>query len=195
MLSTKEVARFIGVNEKMVYSLVAEKGLPATKITGKWLFPRHLVEQWIEANTINFPDTPAPPRPGEGLLIAQTMAFGTLSISELIRAYTSRSERYSLLQIGIFSNKWMQYAVLTSLAILLAIIYVPFLQAIFNTVALSWTEWRVMVPLILLPAVATEITKVFLRMPRLQGWLHPMAAPTMLGYANPRPEEPQVAVE
>ena len=69
MLSTKEVARFIGVNEKMVYSLVAEKGLPATKITGKWLFPRHLEEQWIEANTINFPDTPAPMRPGEGLLI------------------------------------------------------------------------------------------------------------------------------
>lgn len=68
MLSTKEVAQFIGVNEKMVYSLVAEKGLPATKITGKWLFPRHLVEHWIEANTINFPDTPAP-GPSEGLLI------------------------------------------------------------------------------------------------------------------------------
>ncbi len=69
MLSTKEVAAFIGVNEKMVYSLVSEKGLPATKITGKWLFPRHLVEQWIEANTINYPDPPAAPSSGEGLLI------------------------------------------------------------------------------------------------------------------------------
>ncbi|MBW1775647.1 MAG: helix-turn-helix domain-containing protein, partial [Deltaproteobacteria bacterium] len=39
-MGTKEVARFLGVNEKMVYSLVSEKGLPATKITGKWLFPR-----------------------------------------------------------------------------------------------------------------------------------------------------------
>jgi len=58
MLSTKEVARFLGVNEKMVYTLVAEKGLPASKVIGKWIFPQHLVEQWIENNTTNFPETP-----------------------------------------------------------------------------------------------------------------------------------------
>ena len=69
LLSTKEVARFLGVNEKMVYTLVAEKSLPATKITGKWLFPKHLVEQWIEANTINYPDPPRHLPPYEGLLI------------------------------------------------------------------------------------------------------------------------------
>ena len=57
LLSTKEVARLLNVNEKMVYTLVAEKGLPASKITGKWLFPRHLVEQWVETQTINYPDT------------------------------------------------------------------------------------------------------------------------------------------
>jgi excisionase family DNA binding protein len=69
LLSTKEVAQFLGVNEKMVYTLVAEKGLPATKITGKWLFPRQLVEQWIEANTINYPEPPRRLPPYEGLLI------------------------------------------------------------------------------------------------------------------------------
>ena len=58
-LSTKEVAAFLDVNEKMVYTLVAEKGLPASKITGKWLFPLKLVEQWVEANTINYPSTKA----------------------------------------------------------------------------------------------------------------------------------------
>ena len=57
LLSTKEVAKFLGINEKMVYSLVSEKGLPATKVTGKWLFPQHLVEQWIEARTINYPES------------------------------------------------------------------------------------------------------------------------------------------
>lgn len=57
LLSTKEVAQLLDVNEKMVYSLIAEKHLPATKITGKWLFPRHLVEQWIENSTINRPIT------------------------------------------------------------------------------------------------------------------------------------------
>jgi excisionase family DNA binding protein len=69
LLSTKEVAEFLNVNEKMVYSLVSEKGLPATKITGKWLFPRHLVEQWVEANTINYPDNGVRLPPYNGLLI------------------------------------------------------------------------------------------------------------------------------
>ena len=69
LLSTKEVAQFLGVNEKMVYTLVAEKSLPATKITGKWLFPKHLVEQWVEANTINYPEPPRRLPPYEGLLI------------------------------------------------------------------------------------------------------------------------------
>ena len=69
LLSTKEVAEFLNVNEKMVYTLVSEKGLPATKITGKWLFPRHLVEQWVETNTINYPDNGYRLPPYDGLLI------------------------------------------------------------------------------------------------------------------------------
>lgn len=69
LLSTKEVAQLLDINEKMVYNLVAEKGLPATKITGKWLFPRHLVEQWIETNTINYPKPSTFLPPYQGLLI------------------------------------------------------------------------------------------------------------------------------
>ncbi|MBW2605756.1 MAG: helix-turn-helix transcriptional regulator [Deltaproteobacteria bacterium] len=68
-LSTKEVAQFLGVNEKMVYTLISEKGLPATKITGKWLFPRYLVEQWLENETINYPKPADPLPPYNGLLI------------------------------------------------------------------------------------------------------------------------------
>jgi putative molybdopterin biosynthesis protein len=69
LLSTREVAQFLNINEKMVYTLIAEKGLPATKVTGKWLFPRHLVEQWVENETINFPKTRDPLPPYHGLLI------------------------------------------------------------------------------------------------------------------------------
>ncbi len=54
-ISTREVADLLKVNEKMIYSLVSEKGLPATKITGKWLFPRRLVEEWLELNIVNPP--------------------------------------------------------------------------------------------------------------------------------------------
>ncbi len=94
---------------------------------------------------------------------ARTMAFATLSISELLRAYTSRSERYSLWAIGVFSNKWMQWAVLTSLVILLAIIYVPFLDPVFGTAFLTAQDWLVMLPLILVPSAAAEVNKWVLR--------------------------------
>ena len=69
LLSTKEVARFLNINEKMVYTLVSDKGLPATKITGKWLFPQHLVEQWIEANTLNYPESNLESLTYQGLLV------------------------------------------------------------------------------------------------------------------------------
>ena len=69
LLNTREVARFLDINEKMVYSLISEKGLPATKATGKWLFPRHLVEQWLENQTINYPKSSHPLPPYHGLLI------------------------------------------------------------------------------------------------------------------------------
>jgi len=68
-LSTKLVAELLDVNEKMIYTLVAEKGLPATKVTGKWLFPRHLVEQWLENQTINYPEPSGPLPPCHGLLL------------------------------------------------------------------------------------------------------------------------------
>lgn len=69
LLSTKEVAKYLNVNEKMVYTLVSDKGLPATKITGKWLFPQHLVDQWIEAHTDNYPKSRIQLPPYQGLLI------------------------------------------------------------------------------------------------------------------------------
>jgi excisionase family DNA binding protein len=67
-LSTKEVAELLDVNEKMIYSLVSEKGLPATKVTGKWLFPRRMVEQWLESHIINYPRSARLPS-SHGLLI------------------------------------------------------------------------------------------------------------------------------
>jgi len=94
---------------------------------------------------------------------AQTMAFATLSISELLRAYSARSERYFIHKVGIFSNKFMQYAVLTSFLILMAIIYIPFLDPIFNTTFLTLKDWLIMLPFIFLPAFVSELTKLNLR--------------------------------
>ncbi len=95
---------------------------------------------------------------------AETMAFITLSLCELFRAYTVRSEHASLFRIGVFSNKWMQYAVGFSIALLLLVCTVPFLQGIFNTHFMSLREWSVVLTLALIPAVSEEVTKFFLRL-------------------------------
>jgi len=94
---------------------------------------------------------------------AETMAFITLSFAELFRAYTVRSERASIFQLGVFSNKWMQYAVGASVSLLLLVCLVPFLQDIFNTHWMSGLEWATVLGLGIIPAIAEEITKFFLR--------------------------------
>jgi putative molybdopterin biosynthesis protein len=50
MMSTKEVARYLGVHEKQVYALVKTKRIPSTRITGKWVFPKKLIDEWIETH-------------------------------------------------------------------------------------------------------------------------------------------------
>jgi Ca2+-transporting ATPase len=101
---------------------------------------------------------------GVDVQTAETMAFATLSLCELFRAYTVRSERASIFRIGLFSNRYMQYAVGLSIALLILVCAVPFLQPIFNTHFLSLQEWAIVVGLALIPATAEEITKFFLRM-------------------------------
>ena len=90
---------------------------------------------------------------------AETMAFLTLSASELLRAFTARSERYPIFKIGLFSNKWMNRAVLSSFVLLLAVVYIPFLNPIFKTTPLGWSEWSLILPLFLIPSIVAEITK------------------------------------
>ncbi len=69
LFNTRELAEFLNINEKMVYSLISDKGLPATKVTGKWLFPRHMVELWLERETINVPKGMAGPSTYPGLVV------------------------------------------------------------------------------------------------------------------------------
>jgi P-type Ca2+ transporter type 2C len=101
---------------------------------------------------------------GVDVQTAETMAFVTLSLCELFRAYTVRSEYASIFRIGFFSNRYMQLAVGLSIVLLLLVCALPPLQQVFNTHFLSPNEWSVVFGLSLVPAVAEEITKVFLRL-------------------------------
>ncbi len=47
MMTTSEVARYLRIKERKVYDLVAKRAIPCTRVTGKWLFPRTLVDRWL----------------------------------------------------------------------------------------------------------------------------------------------------
>jgi Ca2+-transporting ATPase len=70
----------------------------------------------------------------------QTMAFTTLTLSQMGNALAIRSERHSLFTLGLLSNKALLGAVLLTFALQLAVVYLPFLQGIFKTTALSPTD-------------------------------------------------------
>jgi len=50
MMNTKGVASYLGIHEKQVYALIKSKKIPSTRVTGKWVFPRKLIDDWIESN-------------------------------------------------------------------------------------------------------------------------------------------------
>jgi Ca2+-transporting ATPase len=71
---------------------------------------------------------------------AQTMALTTLVLLHLLTVFNARSDERSAFA-ELFSNKWLWYALLLSLALQAAVLYVPFLQQAFSTAALSGRDW------------------------------------------------------
>jgi len=100
--------------------------------------------------------------PGQ-LEAAQTIAFVTLCTSELIRAFTARSEYHSIFSIGVFSNRWMVWAVGASFLLVLMVVYVPFLRPFFDTVPLTPDDWLFMLPFFFASPIAMELVKVYFR--------------------------------
>jgi Ca2+-transporting ATPase len=71
---------------------------------------------------------------------AQTMAFTTLMMFQLVNVFNARSDEYSAFR-GLFRNTWLWLAVGLSLLLQVAVIYVPFLQQAFSTTSLSGLDW------------------------------------------------------
>jgi excisionase family DNA binding protein len=47
-MNVRDVARYLGINEKKVYFLAKTKKIPCTRVTGKWTFPKQLIDRWID---------------------------------------------------------------------------------------------------------------------------------------------------
>jgi len=75
------------------------------------------------------------------LILARTAAFATLVFSQLFHVFDCKSERYSVFEVGVFSNIYLVLAVTCSVLMELAVIYLPSLQPIFKTQALNLYNW------------------------------------------------------
>ena len=98
-----------------------------------------------------------------GIAHWQTMVFTILCFSQMGNVLAVRSEHDSLFSLGLFTNKPLLGAVVLTVALQIATIYVPFLNPVFKTAPLSPTELFITVMLSSLVLIATEIVKYFRR--------------------------------
>jgi Ca2+-transporting ATPase len=94
----------------------------------------------------------------------QTMVFTVLALSQMGNALSVRSDRESLFKIGLRTNMSLLWAVLLTVVLQLAVIYVPFMQRIFGTEALSLGELGISVALSAIVFVAIELAKLVQRL-------------------------------
>jgi P-type Ca2+ transporter type 2C len=114
-------------------------------ITGRMWLGILQVGAIVAAGTLAVLDASLPGGLIEGhgdMRYAQTMAFTTLVFFSLFTVFNARSDERSAFS-DLFSNLWLWGAVLFSLALQVAVIYVPFLQQAFSTVALGARDWLV----------------------------------------------------
>jgi P-type Ca2+ transporter type 2C len=94
---------------------------------------------------------------------AQTMVLCTMVLFELFTALACRSEIHSFFKLGPLSNKWLIYANLSSLALLLGVLYIPPLMGPFHVVHMGPEDWIWIVPISLSGFVIVEIVKLIYR--------------------------------
>ncbi|MGI6526603.1 MAG: cation-translocating P-type ATPase [Caldicoprobacterales bacterium] len=95
-----------------------------------------------------------------GIDMGRTYALVTLISSELLRAYSARSEKLPVWKLGVFSNRNMNLAAVVSFGLLLVIMFIPVLRDIFNVELFNFWDWDFAIIMAVLPLVFGELTKV-----------------------------------
>jgi Ca2+-transporting ATPase len=100
---------------------------------------------------------------GRGMIEAQGLCFLTLVLIQFFKAYNFRSDKHSIFKIGFFRNKWLNLAICWETALLLVIVYTPFLQEPFHTFSLSAVDWAIVILLAGSIFPVLEISKAVIR--------------------------------
>ena len=97
----------------------------------------------------------------EGIAAGRTAAFATLAFSQLFFSFGCRSERYTMPELGLFSNRWLIVAIALSSLCQLAVLGVPFLQPFFKVTPLPFVwQWLLVLALALSPVTVVETLKL-----------------------------------
>ena len=98
-----------------------------------------------------------------GETIARTMCFLALILGELLRAYSNRSEKRSIFGMNLLSNSFLNKCVVASLVFLVVVIYVPFLNPVFETAPLTLTQVSEAIGFAIVPTLGGELAKLITR--------------------------------
>ena len=92
---------------------------------------------------------------------AETAAFLTICISELYRAFSSRSTIYPVFKVGILKNKYLVWAVLSSFLIAVSGLIIPSVGNLFNLVPLGLFDIAMLMAISTIGTAAIEVYKYF----------------------------------
>jgi Ca2+-transporting ATPase len=101
-------------------------------------------------------------RSGRSAEEAMTMTFMSLVLIQFFKAYNFRSDRHSVLNKP-FANKWLNWAILAELLVLLVIVYLPVLHRPFGTYSLPLVDWVLIIVLSFSVSPVLEFVKWFER--------------------------------
>ncbi|MEN6595300.1 MAG: cation-transporting P-type ATPase [Clostridiaceae bacterium] len=109
---------------------------------------------------------PGVPLAATGLVYRQatTMTLASIVFCQIGAVLNCRTERESVFKVGIFKNKRVLLGIVVEILLICALSYVPFLQNIFNTAPLGWTDWIFLVVLPFPILLLEELRKYFARM-------------------------------
>jgi len=139
------------INRKMLYSIATQSIAIFASVFTAFQIGRIIYPDIVDSlgNTATVPSVQA-----------RTFAFVTLICAELLRAFSARSEKVTVFKLGLFSNKYLTYAVLFSFSLIIPIVYLPFLQPIFSTAALTFKDWGYIFMFSSIPFVVGELYKI-----------------------------------
>lgn len=99
LMNVREAARYLGINEKKIYFLAKAGQIPSTRVTGKWTFPKNLIDEWIERGASGN-RSKAPALPNRAFLLAAGSDDPCLGILHDLYERETRSASFYMTTVG-----------------------------------------------------------------------------------------------